>query len=80
MTMRNYLFLLLSLFTGCASTPAVFPINYQFFDNQEKRRIELVYQNDSADIICLAPEMWPNSGGAIDGASRRVFLVAGDRR
>ena len=65
---------------GCASTNALREINFQQRDLPEVSAIEVSYQNKSRIRMCLLPEHWPNSAGAIADAEDKAFLVVGDKR
>jgi hypothetical protein len=78
--MRKYLMIISLILTGCATTTALLPIEYQFKDVPQERRVKLTYQNASRSTMCLLPEVWPNEGGKINQASDKVYLVVGNER
>ena len=51
-------------------------VAYEIIDDPDLKRIEIKIRNDSSKSICLLPESWPNSSGAI--ASNRVILLVGE--
>jgi len=65
---------------GCVSSGGLFPIDYEFIDHPNERRVAIRYRNDSTHTVCLLPEFWPNQAGKINQASREVFLVVGKER
>lgn len=66
---------------GCASTTtALREIAYEQRDLPERSGIEVRYRNESKLQICIDPEDWPNSAGAISEAEKRAFLVVGTQR
>jgi len=78
---RLGLVLLAVLSVSCVSSRgSLFPIDFEFIDVPDERRIELRYRNELAYTVCLLPEFWPNKAGKIDQASGQVFLVVGDQR
>jgi hypothetical protein len=62
------------------SSEGLFPIQYDFVDFPSEHRIEISFLNKRGQAVCLYPNYWPASGGAIDSASEGVFLVLGQRR
>jgi hypothetical protein len=54
------------------------PIEYQYVDRPEKRRIELFFQNVQQTAVCLTADDWPNSAGKLDSMGGRVLLVVDD--
>lgn len=73
--MRCFALIILLIMSGCVGPKTKIPIEYQFIDIPEERRIELRYQNDLKYTVCLFPEVWPNQAGKIDQASDSMILV-----
>ena len=65
---------------GCASTGALREIAYDQRDLPERSAIEIRFRNQSEAQMCVLPEHWPNSAGAISDADKRAFLVVGTQR
>jgi hypothetical protein len=78
--MNGVILCLALLIAGCAVPTKLVPVEYQFLDNQDGRRIELAYKNFSHNTMCLLPEQWPNVGGKIDQEGGTIFLIAGGER
>ena len=70
----------LLLFAGCATVPAVFPVDYVFADAPDAGGVRLSYTNRTKKTLCLGPSEWPTPGGKMNHASQSVRLVVGDRR
>lgn len=66
---------------GCASTTiALREIAYEQRDLTDRSAIEVRYRNETRLQMCIDPEDWPNSAGAIAEAEKRAFLVVGTQR
>jgi len=69
-----------STIVGCASSGALREIVYEQKDLPDGSAIEIRYRNQSKIQMCVDPEAWPNSAGAISDAEKRAFLVVGEQR
>jgi hypothetical protein len=72
--MKKILFLAAFMF-GCAHTPTIVSVEYEFSDNINEKNIEIVFHNTYPHPVCLTPEMWPNASGRIDAAGDFVYLT-----
>lgn len=72
--MKKILFLTAFMF-GCAHTPTIVSVEYEFSDNVNEKTIELVFHNTYPYPVCFTPEMWPNTSGKIDAAGDFVYLT-----
>ena len=73
--MRNILTLGSLLLLGCSTATKMILIEYEWHDIPGEQRIELSYLNASRQTLCLLPEDWPSSIGAIGAASNSVYLI-----
>ncbi len=78
--MKRLLFFVFLPIFGCVHAVISVPVPFQFTDNFDTQRLELSFQNTYPYSVCLTPEMWPNSTGAINAASGFVYLMVEGRR
>lgn len=66
---------------GCAASKTVsVPIRYQLVDHPSEGRIELIYRNESTNLMCISADYWPNTAGKLNQMRDRVFLVVDGQR
>ena len=65
---------------SCASSWKPIPTEFVVKDKPSENRIEVLFTNETEELLCLLPEHWPNQAGKINQASDYVFLLVADRR
>jgi hypothetical protein len=67
---------------GCAVSTSVVTLKLPvaIVDHPAERRIDVQYENETGQMLCLAAEDWPNSSGDLHEAGEKVFLLVREER